>query len=152
MTRASDAEREAVVARLRNAAGEGRLTVEELSERVELAYVARTEAELAKLSADLPAPVPGMPAVVPVADERSDWVVAVMSGADRKGRWRVRRHTSVVAVMGGVSVAGELLLPTAGLAGFAARTAFLAAIPVLLVFVRVVTVQQLARFGSSVRS
>ena len=34
MTRASDAEREAVVARLRNAAGEGRLTVDELDERI----------------------------------------------------------------------------------------------------------------------
>ena len=35
MTRASDAEREAVVGRLRDAAGEGRLTVEELAERIE---------------------------------------------------------------------------------------------------------------------
>jgi hypothetical protein len=45
-----------------------------------------------------------------------------------------------------------LLLPTAGLAGFAARAAFLAAIPVLLVFARVVTMQQLARFGAAMRS
>jgi O-antigen/teichoic acid export membrane protein len=62
------------------------------------------------------------------------------------------RLGKIVAVVGGVSIAGELLLPTAGLAGFAARTAFLAAIPVLLVFVRVVTTQQLERFGASVRS
>jgi O-antigen/teichoic acid export membrane protein len=62
------------------------------------------------------------------------------------------RLGKIVAIVGGVSIAGELLLPTAGLAGFAARTAFLAAIPVLLVFARVVTMQQLARFGASVRS
>ena len=37
MTRASDAEREAVVAHLRDAAGEGRLTVEELAERIDYA-------------------------------------------------------------------------------------------------------------------
>jgi O-antigen/teichoic acid export membrane protein len=62
------------------------------------------------------------------------------------------RLGKIVVIMGGVSIAGELLLPTAGVTGFAARTAFLAAIPVLLVFARVVTMQQLARFGASVRS
>ena len=54
MTRASDAEREAVVARLRNAAGEGRLTVDELDERIDAAYAAKTRAELEPLTADLP--------------------------------------------------------------------------------------------------
>jgi O-antigen/teichoic acid export membrane protein len=63
-----------------------------------------------------------------------------------------RRLGKIVAIVGGVSVAGEVLLPTAGLAGFAARAAFLAAIPVLLVFARVVTIRQLARFGASMRS
>jgi O-antigen/teichoic acid export membrane protein len=58
----------------------------------------------------------------------------------------------IVAIVGGVSVAGELLLPTAGVAGFAARAAFLAAIPVLLVLARVVTVAQLTRLRASVRS
>jgi O-antigen/teichoic acid export membrane protein len=62
------------------------------------------------------------------------------------------RIGKIVTIVAGVSIAGELLLPTAGPAGFAARAAFLAAIPVLLVFARVVTMQQLARFGASVRS
>jgi O-antigen/teichoic acid export membrane protein len=62
------------------------------------------------------------------------------------------RLGKIVAIVGGVSVAGELLLPTAGLAGFAARAGFLAAIPVLLVFARVVTMRQLARFAASMRS
>jgi O-antigen/teichoic acid export membrane protein len=62
------------------------------------------------------------------------------------------RLGKIVTIVAGVSIAGELLLPTAGLAGFAARAAFLAAIPVLLVFARVVTMHQLARFWASVRS
>jgi O-antigen/teichoic acid export membrane protein len=43
------------------------------------------------------------------------------------------RLAHLVAVIGGVSVAGELLLPTAGAAGLLSRCAALAAIPVLLV-------------------
>jgi hypothetical protein len=51
---ASDAERERAVARLRRAAADGRLTVEELDERCEQAYAARTHAQLRALLADLP--------------------------------------------------------------------------------------------------
>ncbi len=53
---ASDADRERVAERLRGAAGEGRLTPAELEERLEGAFSARTEAELAPLMADLPVP------------------------------------------------------------------------------------------------
>lgn len=53
--RASDAEREQTVERLRTAAGEGRLTLEELSDRIEAASGARTRDELARLTGDLPA-------------------------------------------------------------------------------------------------
>jgi O-antigen/teichoic acid export membrane protein len=63
-----------------------------------------------------------------------------------------RRLGTSVAILAGVSIAGELLLPTAGLAGFAARAVALATIPVLLVLARVFTVRQLARFGASMRS
>ena len=52
--RASDAERERTVGRLRRAVTDGRLTVEELDERSERAYAARTRGELAALLADLP--------------------------------------------------------------------------------------------------
>ena len=34
----------------------------------------------------------------------SEWVVSVMSGHDRKGRWRVGRHLKVISVMGGSSI------------------------------------------------
>jgi hypothetical protein len=46
--RASDADRDAVADQLRGAHAEGRLTVEELYERLDVALAARTLAELAR--------------------------------------------------------------------------------------------------------
>ncbi len=56
LLRASDAEREQVAERLREATGEGRLLPEELEERLGLALTARTQGELHALVADLPGP------------------------------------------------------------------------------------------------
>jgi Domain of unknown function (DUF1707) len=53
--RASDADREAVAERLRQATVEGRIVAEELEERLEAVFVARTYGELDALTADLPA-------------------------------------------------------------------------------------------------
>ena len=58
--RASDADRERVATMLREHYGDGRLNDDDLSQRVEAAYRASTTSELAKLTADLPAP-PGPP-------------------------------------------------------------------------------------------
>lgn len=52
--RASDAEREATMERLREAAGAGRLTLEELSDRLGAAGEARSREQLAALTRDLP--------------------------------------------------------------------------------------------------
>ena len=65
--RASDADREQFVEALRRHHAEGRLTVEELSERTERALAARTLGDLDALATDLPplqppAPAPGRPA------------------------------------------------------------------------------------------
>ncbi len=71
MTRASDADREHAVDMLSAAFAEGRLTRDEHSARVQRAYGSLTHAELAALSADLPAGPPGTPsppAAVPRAD------------------------------------------------------------------------------------
>jgi Domain of unknown function (DUF1707)/2TM domain len=65
--RASDADRDLVAERLRAAAGEGRLSSEELEERLERALSARTQAELEPLLADLPAPTAPPPARRPLA-------------------------------------------------------------------------------------
>jgi hypothetical protein len=101
--RVSDADREAAVARLRQAGGEGRLTLEELAERVELADAARTRGELDALTADLPASSGPAPAPAPAGKERR-WVVAIMGGETRKGRWRPSRRTNAIAVMGGIDI------------------------------------------------
>jgi Domain of unknown function (DUF1707) len=53
-TRASDADREAAVARLEKALSEGRITVDEFRERTEAAYSAVMTRDLEPLSADLP--------------------------------------------------------------------------------------------------
>jgi hypothetical protein len=109
--RASDAERERTADRLRQATGDGRLTVEELDERLAAVYAARTRAELEPLTADLPdEPAGHEPAIagsrarrVPVrpGEGGASWIVAIMGGNDRKGRWRVGRACRVVNVMGG---------------------------------------------------
>jgi hypothetical protein len=54
--RASDREREAVAARLREAAAEGRVEPDELEERLQRAFGARTRSDLAVLTEDLPEP------------------------------------------------------------------------------------------------
>jgi hypothetical protein len=52
--RASDAERDAVVERLRRALGQGRLSIEEFDARACAAYEAKTRGQLAELTRDLP--------------------------------------------------------------------------------------------------
>jgi hypothetical protein len=56
--RAADSDRERVVERLRRANNEGRIDLFEFDERVAAAYAARTYADLAPLTADLPEPGP----------------------------------------------------------------------------------------------
>jgi hypothetical protein len=103
--RASDAEREAVVERLRVATVEGRLTLSELTARTEAAYTATTRGELVSITADLPA-VSGPPAAptLPAGQADREWVVAVMGDSKRQGRWRVERPLAAVAVMGNVVI------------------------------------------------
>jgi hypothetical protein len=64
--RASDADREATVERLRVASMEGRLDAEELEERLTAAYAARWCSELATLTADVTPPPPPSPRMRPV--------------------------------------------------------------------------------------
>jgi Domain of unknown function (DUF1707)/Cell wall-active antibiotics response 4TMS YvqF len=101
--RASDADRDRTVTALREHSVAGRLTLEEFAERMEAAYSARTVGELETLTRDLPSQTAALPAERP-ARRPSRWIVALMSGAHRGGRWRVPEHTRVVAVMGGCEV------------------------------------------------
>ncbi|MGD9694358.1 MAG: DUF1707 domain-containing protein [Thermoleophilia bacterium] len=99
---ASDAERDGALERLRDAVGEGRLTLEELAERTDRALAARTRGELEAVTAGLPAP-----ASAPVAAGRSRgtrWVLGIMGGGSHRGRWRIAERCSVVNVMGGADL------------------------------------------------
>jgi len=111
--RATDADRERTAGVLRSSGANGQLTVEELDERVAAAYSARTRGELDRLVEDL-GETRDRPADVPVraGEGGTHWVVSIMGGSDRKGRWRVGRTCTVVNVMGG----GDLELNEAELA------------------------------------
>lgn len=91
--RASDVERERVALVLRDHAVAGRLTLEELSARLEEAYAARTLAELERVTRELP----DTPS--PTIRRRPARLSGVLFGhVERKGRWRVaRRSVSLVA-------------------------------------------------------
>ena len=102
--RASDAEREQVVQRLSEQASLGRLTLAELEERIGLAYDATTRAELTKLTADLP-DVAARSTVMSEPGTRrrkpTRWVVSMMGGAAKKGRWRIGDQLMALTLMGG---------------------------------------------------
>jgi Domain of unknown function (DUF1707)/Cell wall-active antibiotics response 4TMS YvqF len=104
--RSSDAEREATALRLRDAAGEGRLTLEELAQRIEAAYSARTRGDLARLVADLPA----AGAALEPAAARSPAAPAprrlygILGGDTLTGPVRLGAEVRVINVMGGADV------------------------------------------------
>ena len=108
--RASDDDRERVVDVLRDHTAAGRLTVDELDERIDRAYAARTLGDLVPLTRDLPELPSGRAVAAPAASPAragpvrasGRWLVAVMSGVERRGRWRVPAESQAVAVMGGV--------------------------------------------------
>ncbi len=90
---------------LREHVVEGRLTLDEFSERVGRALEARTRGDLESVMVDLPRvrpPSQPLPeAVSGPAQKKRRWHVAVMSGHSTKGRWRISGKTNAVAVMGG---------------------------------------------------
>ncbi len=97
--RISDAERELVVARLRSAVGEGRLTLDEFTDRVDGVLNSRTYGEVGRYVADLPA-APGAPA----APRRELELRASMGPLRRSGRWSVPRRLVVRARLGSVKL------------------------------------------------
>ncbi len=101
--RVSHADRDRVVDILRVAAGDGRLTAEELDERLEAALSARTERELAVLTADLPA-VAGQPAEVLPEAKKLVQIDCGSGSAKRVGRWVVPERVEVKVTSGSVKL------------------------------------------------
>ncbi|NYD51243.1 hypothetical protein BJY14_007226 [Actinomadura luteofluorescens] len=105
--RAGDADRERVAQVLRDAAGEGRLTLDELDERLDAVYAAKTYAELEPITRDLPSPGRAAPPATgadwrPVHGAPS-WRsgIGIMSGFRRAGVWNVPRRFRAFAFWGG---------------------------------------------------
>jgi DUF1707 SHOCT-like domain len=102
--RASHEDRDRVAELLRMAAGDGRLTAEELDERLEKALTARTYGELATLSRDLPAgPAPFSGAV---AEKPKEMIrIDCRSGsAKRDGRWLVPQRIEARVTSGHITL------------------------------------------------
>lgn len=108
--RISDDERHQVAEVLRQAAGEGRLDLAELDERLEATYAAKTYADLVPLTSDLP--VPGVarprapqprPAAAPVGPRYTS-SVAIMSETRRRGAWGISAQHTAFALMGSVKL------------------------------------------------
>ncbi|GAA2927956.1 MULTISPECIES: DUF1707 SHOCT-like domain-containing protein [Streptomyces] len=97
--RASHADRDRIVDVLRVAAGDGRLTMEELDERLEAALSARTVGELAVLTTDLPE-------VVGETVEVEDVVRIEQQGAStrRDDAWVVPRRLEIRSSFGEVTL------------------------------------------------
>jgi len=94
LVRASDADRDRTVEALAAASAEGRLTLEEYSQRSDAALTARTLGDLATLTADLPAMPLAEVATVP------EEITAVLGNESRKGPWVVPPHLAVRSVLG----------------------------------------------------
>jgi hypothetical protein len=104
--RIGDAEREAVAAELREHYAHGRLTLEEFNQRLDAVFVAKTQADLTRITRDLPhvrsggAPLPSartrpgpLMASAPVASAVvAGWAGSDWAGSDWAGRNRSRHQ------------------------------------------------------------
>jgi hypothetical protein len=101
--RASHADRDRTVDTLRIAGGDGRLTLDELDERVEAALTARTTGELAELTADLP---PAAETSGSAAAQVKDVIRIEQEGGSfrRDGRWTVPRRIELRSSWGDVTL------------------------------------------------
>jgi hypothetical protein len=114
--RASDADRDRAASVLNGAMAEGRLTADEHSDRLDALYAAKTHAEIVPLLDDLPSRAAAAPPATPSGEVSH--IVAILSGATRKGSWTVPPAMNVVTVLGGVELdfreatlpAGEITL------------------------------------------
>jgi len=99
--RLSDADRDEVVVRLKQAMTDGRISVVEFEQRTRQAYSAMVAADLAPLTADLPQVVDAAPARPAGAERKTNWAVSIMGGAERVGNWDPGDGVNSVTIMGG---------------------------------------------------
>lgn len=115
--RVSDADRHRVAEILREAAGEGRLDMDELDQRLEATYAAKVYADLVPITVDLPdsgVPAPVHPPAPPQPQQRAanlpipttthETSIAIFGGTTRKGVWMVPVEHTAFAMFGGVDL------------------------------------------------
>jgi hypothetical protein len=108
--RISDDDRHSVAEMLRQAAGEGRLDITELQERLEATYQAKTYGDLVPITADLPSGAPAqvsanLPGPAPAAGlPRYSSSISVMSTTKRTGAWVLEDGHTAFALMGSVQL------------------------------------------------
>lgn len=104
--RASDAERDQTILVLRDHCAEGRLTLEEFAERLDIVLVAKTRAELDVVTRDLPvAPLdrprprhaPTIRVVKPQGRKR---FAGILSSTKQRRRWHVPSEADAIAILG----------------------------------------------------
>ncbi|MBD0292237.1 MAG: DUF1707 and DUF2154 domain-containing protein [Jiangellaceae bacterium] len=112
--RCSDVDRDRVAEALRQAAGEGRLTLSELEERLAATFAARTYGDLEPITEDLPEgpyPVPQVAGYMPawrrstaagLPASRSERITTVLGDERRSGRWEVPSRLDVTCLVGEV--------------------------------------------------
>src|ERR1700722_7082630 len=100
--RASDADRDRAASVLNGAMAEGRLSVDEHADRLDALYAAKTHAEIVPLLDDLPGRTAAAPPAKPSGEVSH--IVAILSGAPRKGSWTAPSAMNVVAILGGVEL------------------------------------------------
>ena len=113
--RCSDVDRDRVAEALRQAAGDGRLTLSELEERLDAAFRARTYGELEPITADLHqgrcrtrsggagAGLASIPRN-PLPATQFERVMTVLGDEQRSGRWEVPARLDVTCLLGEVKL------------------------------------------------
>lgn len=118
--RISDDDRHKVAEVLRQAAGEGRIDLEELDERLEATYKAKTYGDLVPITADLPVrtsdQLPAVPIATPPAVQPAGAAgpmvpatvytssISFMGDCTRRGIWRVPEQHTAFSMMGSVTL------------------------------------------------
>jgi hypothetical protein len=111
--RIADTDRDHAAEVLREAHAQGRITVDELDERLTSVYSAKTFADLVPVTRDLPA-TPGAAVAVATAaaparrriggTPRFKFSLAILGGASRDGQWVVPPEYTAVATLGGIKL------------------------------------------------
>jgi hypothetical protein len=100
--RVSDAERDEVLSTLGDNAAAGRLTLDELDERSGKVLAAKTRGDLAELTKDLPGgELAGQQPYQAPRRAPVRWMVAIMGGSHRRGRFRAVGQVNSLNIMGG---------------------------------------------------